>query len=157
MVDNVDTSYSIITNDGNSYPVSIVAKDPVLDIAVIQITEPLTEPLPFLTFAQTDPQLGETVIAIGNALAEFRNSVSVGVVSGLARTVVAEDRGGMSQELSGVIQTDVAINPGNSGGPLINLSGEVVGVNVAASANAENIGFALPAHVVEEVVMTLVR
>lgn len=158
VVDDIDASYSILTNDGTSYPVRVVAKDPVLDIAVLQITSELSEPLPALSFAAADDiALGETVIAIGNALAEFRNSVSVGVVSGLSRTIVAGDRNGMAEELENVIQTDAAINPGNSGGPLINLNGEVVGVNVAASVEAENIGFALPASVVEEVVEVLVQ
>jgi S1-C subfamily serine protease len=97
-------------------------------------------------------RLGETVVAIGNALAEFRNSVSVGVVSGLSRSITASDNFGRSEELREVIQTDAAINPGNSGGPLLNRYGEVIGVNVATSRGADNIGFALPAHVVRKVV-----
>jgi serine protease Do len=100
-------------------------------------------------------QLGESVVAIGNALAEFRNSVSVGVVSGLGRSIVASDGMGRSETLDSVIQTDAAINPGNSGGPLVNLRGEVIGVNVATSRGADNISFALPAHVVETVVQSV--
>jgi serine protease Do len=83
------------------------------------------------------------VIAIGNALGEFRNTVSVGVVSGLGRKVTASG-GGVVETLYDVIQTDAAINPGNSGGPLLNLRGEVIGINFAMAKGAENIGFAIP-------------
>jgi serine protease Do len=88
-------------------------------------------------------QIGQTVIAIGNALGEFRNTVSVGVISGLGRTVTASG-GGTAETLEDIIQTDAAINAGNSGGPLLNLKGEVIGMNTAMASGAENIGFALP-------------
>jgi serine protease Do len=88
-------------------------------------------------------QIGQTVIAIGNALGEFRNTVSVGVISGLGRTITASG-GGLIETLEDVIQTDAAINKGNSGGPLLNLKGEVIGVNVAMAQEAQNIGFAIP-------------
>lgn len=154
VVADEDARYSILTNDGESHEVSVVARDPVLDIAVLQIEElPDEYELTVLSFGDSSTlKLGQSVIAIGNALAEFRNSVSVGVVSGLLRSIVAGDGMGMSEQLDEVIQTDAAINPGNSGGPLLNLSGEVVGVNVAASFGAENIGFALPANAVKSVV-----
>jgi len=89
-------------------------------------------------------QIGQSVIAIGNALGEFRNTVSLGVVSGLARSITAGNGFGQSETLDHVIQTDAAINPGNSGGPLLNLSGQVVGVNVAVAQGSQSIGFALP-------------
>jgi len=88
--------------------------------------------------------LGQTVIAIGNALGEFKNTVSVGVVSGLRRNISVTTDAGDIVTLDNVIQTDAAINPGNSGGPLLNLSGEVVGINTAMVSSAQNIGFALP-------------
>ena len=88
-------------------------------------------------------KLGQTAIVIGNALGEFRNTVSVGIISGLARTITAEG-GGTTETLEGLIQTDAAINPGNSGGPLLNLRGEVIGINTAVAQGAENIGFAIP-------------
>ena len=88
-------------------------------------------------------RLGQRLVAIGNALGEFRNTVSTGIVSGLSRTIVAGG-GGMTEQLSGLIQTDAAINTGNSGGPLLNLRGEVVGINTAVAAGAQNIGFAIP-------------
>ena len=90
-------------------------------------------------------ELGQTAIAIGNALGEFSNTVSVGVVSGLERTVTASAPDTGAQEtISGVIQTDAAINPGNSGGPLLNLEGQVIGINTAIASNAQDIGFAIP-------------
>lgn len=145
--------YSVLLNDGTAYAVKVLARDPQLDVAILKIDEPLEKSLSFVSFGDSDSlRLGETVIAIGNALAEFRNSVSVGVVSGLARSIVASDGRGGSEQLDQVIQTDAAINPGNSGGPLLNINGEVIGVNVAVSRGADNIGFALPAQVVKQVV-----
>ena len=90
-------------------------------------------------------RLGQTVIAIGNALGEFQSSVSTGVVSGLSRLITAiSDMSGHQERLRGLIQTDAAINPGNSGGPLINIHGEVIGINAAVVYGAQNIGFAIP-------------
>ncbi|MFH1461194.1 MAG: trypsin-like peptidase domain-containing protein, partial [Patescibacteria group bacterium] len=88
-------------------------------------------------------QSGQTVVAIGNALGEFRNTVSVGVVSGLGRTITASG-GGLVETIEDVIQTDAAINKGNSGGPLLNLKGEVMGINTATVLDAQSIGFAIP-------------
>tara|TARA_B100000508_G_scaffold120018_2_gene100928 strand:+ start:525 stop:1721 length:1197 start_codon:yes stop_codon:yes gene_type:complete len=153
VVDDPDASYTVLLNDGTAYDVEVLALDPLFDIAILQISSDLQESLTFVRFGDSeDLALGQTVVAIGNALAEFRNSVSVGVVSGLARSIVASDNLGQSESLDQVIQTDAAINPGNSGGPLLNRSGEVVGVNVAVSSDAENIGFALPSNVVKGVV-----
>jgi serine protease Do len=153
VVSDETARYSIILKDGAIYDAEVLARDPQLDIAILKISDSLESPLPYLTFGDSERlRLGQAVIAIGNALAEFRNSVSVGVVSGLARSITASDGLGRSEQLDQVIQTDAAINPGNSGGPLLNLNGEVIGVNVAVSAGAENIGFALPAHLVQGVV-----
>lgn len=156
VVEDTEARYSVLLNDGTSYQVEVLARDPQLDIAVLRISEPLDAALTFVKFGDSESlQLGQTVIAIGNALAEFRNSVSVGVVSGLARSIVASDAYGRSEQLDQVIQTDAAINPGNSGGPLLNVQGEVIGVNVATSRGADNIGFALPAHIVKNVVQSV--
>jgi serine protease Do len=154
VVSDTEARYSVVLNDGTSYAVDVLARDSELDIAIIKINEPLQDPLPFITFGDsTTLKLGQTVVAIGNALAEFQNSVSVGVVSGLARSITASDRvTGESEQLYQVIQTDAAINPGNSGGPLLNIQGEVIGVNVATSQGADNIGFALPALIVKQAV-----
>ena len=153
VVSDLEARYSVLLNDGTAYDVDVLARDTQLDVAILKISEPLEKTVPFVSFGDSDSlRLGETVIAIGNALAEFRNSVSVGVVSGLARSIVASDGRGGSEQLDQVIQTDAAINPGNSGGPLLNIDGEVIGVNVAVSRGADNIGFALPASVVKQVV-----
>jgi serine protease Do len=153
VVSDENARYSVLLNDGTSYKVKVLARDQQLDIAILKIDEPLKKAITFVSFGDSEKlKLGESVIAIGNALAEFRNSVSVGVVSGLSRSITASDGRGRSEQLDQVIQTDAAINPGNSGGPLLNLRGEVVGVNVATSRGADNIGFALPAHLVKGVV-----
>lgn len=141
-----DADYTVFLSDGDSYPVEILAKDPFYDIAVIKIkTEDQVE---FPTVKLGDSgnlQLGQTVIAIGYALGEFENTVSTGVISGLGRNITAVAQGSsFAESLEGIIQTDAAINPGNSGGPLLNLAGEVIGINVARSETAENIGFSLP-------------
>lgn len=145
--------YSVLLFDGTVYDVSVIATEPDIDIAVLQIEGEIKKPLNIATFGSTENlRAGQTVIAIGNALAEFQNSVSVGVISGLSRTIVATDSFGAREELQQVIQTDAAINPGNSGGPLLNSKGEVIGVNVATSRGADNIGFAVPADVVSYVI-----
>ena len=149
VVDQDNLEYTVVLNDGTTYPVNVIAKDPMLDIAVLKIEA--EDELPYLAFASSESvRLGEPVIAIGNALAEFPNSVSVGVVSGLSRNILATGGRGV-EVLDNVIQTDAAINRGNSGGPLLNIYGEVIGVNVAAAGGVENIGFALPAAMVADV------
>ena len=126
-----------------------MARHPFLDIAVLKI-KPLADDLPVLILGDSDSiKLGQTAIAIGNALGEFRNTVSVGTISGLARTVTAQG-GGTVETIEGVIQTDAAINQGNSGGPLLNLKGEVIGINTAMVEGAQNIGFALPINQVKK-------
>lgn len=137
-------NYTVILTNGEKYEAKVLAKDNVQDLAVLKI-EPkegeLFNPLPL---GDSDNlKIGQTVIAIGNALGEFQNSVSVGVVSGLARSIMASGAG-MAETLDQLIQTDAAINSGNSGGPLLNLSGEIIGINVAVASGAENIGFAIP-------------
>jgi serine protease Do len=90
-------------------------------------------------------QVGQQVIAIGNALGQFRNSVTSGIISGKGRPIQADDgSGGSSEQLENLLQTDAAINPGNSGGPLVTLDGKVVGMNTAVSASGQAIGFAIP-------------
>lgn len=137
-----DAEYTIITIEGEKFPAKVLAKDPIQDIAILKIkTE---KSLPVIKLGNSDElQIGQTVIAIGNALGEFQNTVSVGVISGLGRKITASG-GGLIEVLEDVIQTDAAINPGNSGGPLLNLKGEVIGINTAMSVQGENIGFAIP-------------
>jgi serine protease Do len=151
VVSDEDASYTVFSNDGTKYEAEVIAKDTVLDIALLKVEG---TDLPYLTFGDSSgAKVGQTVIAIGNALGEYRNTVSVGVISGLSRSVAATNGSNATEVLSDVLQTDAAINPGNSGGPLIDLSGQVIGVNVAASVgSAENIGFSLPGNEVEKAI-----
>ncbi|MBU6142219.1 trypsin-like peptidase domain-containing protein [Patescibacteria group bacterium] len=143
VVSDTQAEYTVFTNDGKKYTAKVLARDPVQDLAVLKIDAVGLTPL---QLGDSDGiQLGQTAIAIGNALGEFRNTVSVGVVSGLSRSITASDGfTGSSESLSGLIQTGAAINPGNSGGPLLNLQGEVIGVNTAVASGAQNIGFSIP-------------
>jgi S1-C subfamily serine protease len=136
-----EAEYTVLTNDGKKFPAKALARDPTQDLAIIKIEG---NDFPVVQLGNSDNlQIGQTVITIGNVLGEFRNSVSVGVISGLGRTISASG-GSFYETLEDVIQTDAAINPGNSGGPLLNLKGEVIGMNTAMASGAENIGFALP-------------
>lgn len=149
VVDDEKAQYTVFLNDGSKHEAKVMAIDPLNDVAVLKIEK---KDLPFLEFGDSESlKVGQSVIAIGNPLLEFENSVSVGVVSGLSRSIVAGTGFGKSEQLEGVIQTDAAINPGNSGGPLLNLKGKVIGMNVAV-ASGENIGFSLPASLVKQVV-----
>lgn len=147
VVDDTQASYTVVMNDGKKYDATVVAKDPSNDIAVLQIK---ATGLPTLEFANSDAvQIGQTVIAIGNALGEYRNTVTEGIISGKARTITASDTSGSSETLEGVFQTDAAINSGNSGGPLLDLTGRVVAINTAVSSEGQLIGFAIPSNVVK--------
>jgi S1-C subfamily serine protease len=141
VVDISGAEYTVLMKDGQKYSAKVLAKDPVQDIAVLEIDK---KNLPTVRLGNSDKiNIGQTAIAIGNALGEFRNTVSVGVISGLSRLVLAASGSGV-ENLEDLIQTDAAINPGNSGGPLLNLQGEVIGINTAMASEAQNIGFALP-------------
>jgi len=142
VVADKEAEYIVLTNKGEKLEAEVLARDPVQDIAILKVKG---QNLPTLPLGDSDNlQIGQTVIAIGNALGEFRNTVSVGIISGLKRSITAQSGLGETERLSEVIQTDAAINRGNSGGPLLNLKGEVIGINVAMAMGAENIGFALP-------------
>lgn len=154
VVADTAAEYTVLLNDGAKYEAKIIAADDVLDIALLKIE---ANDLPYLEFGDSDAvKVGQTAVAIGNALGEFRNTVSVGVVSGLSRSITASNGMGSSEQLQDIIQTDAAINPGNSGGPLLDLAGKVVGVNVATSAGgAENIGFALSANAIKTAIQSM--
>lgn len=137
-----DAEYTVYTNDGKKFTAKVLAVDPVQDLAILKINS--VNSLPTIRLGDSSKvEIGQTVIAIGNALGEFRNTVSVGVISGLQRTITASG-GGLTETIEDVIQTDAAINQGNSGGPLLNLRGEVIGINTAIVSGAQNIGFAIP-------------
>ena len=153
VVVDTEADYTVFTNDGKSYPAKVLARDSIQDLAIIKIErekligskgEFSFKNFPIVKLGDSDKiQMGQTVIAVGNALGEFRNTVSVGVVSGLSRTIIASG-GGISETIEDVIQTDTAINKGNSGGPLLNLKGEVIGINTAMVEQAQSIGFSIP-------------
>lgn len=154
VVADEQADYTVIVNGGREYPAKVLARDPSNDIAVLKIDSTDGPSFPALTLGDSDQiKVGQTVIAIGNPLGEFANSVTQGVVSGLKRSVSAgSSMGGGEEQLTDIIQTDAAINPGNSGGPLFNLFGTVIGVNVAMAQGAENIAFALPINQVKRIV-----
>lgn len=148
VVKDSQAQYTVMMNDGKKIEAKVLALDPYNDLAIIKID---AKNLPTVALGDSDNlKIGQTVIAIGNSLGEFRNTVSKGIISGLKRNVSAGDGGGQSEVLEQVIQTDAAINPGNSGGPLLNLKGEVVGVNVAMAQGAENIGFSVPVNLIKK-------
>lgn len=139
--------YTVVLNNEKQYEAKVLARDPIHDIAILKI-EGIG--FPTVKLGNSDQiDVGETVVAIGNALGRFSNTVSKGIVSGLARSITAVS-GSSSERLDQVIQTDTAINPGNSGGPLINLEGEVIGMNTAIVSGAQNVGFAIPINEVKK-------
>jgi S1-C subfamily serine protease len=148
VVSDESASYTVMTNDEKKRDAKVLAIDPVNDVAILKID---AANLPVLELGDSSNlQIGQTVIAIGNSLGEFRNTVSKGIISGLKRNVTAGSGMGDSETLSEVIQTDAAINPGNSGGPLLDIQGKVIGVNVAMAQGAQNVGFALPIGIIKK-------
>lgn len=151
VVSEVDVRYTVVTKDGQKYEVKKIYRDPILDLALVQIDGSLLKPLQLGDSSKL--RVGQTVIAIGNALGRFTNTVTTGVVSGLGRRVVAGDPfSGSAESLDDLIQTDAAINPGNSGGPLLNSASQVIGVSVATTEGAQNIGFAIPINTLKPLV-----
>ncbi len=148
VVSDPQAKYTVLLSDGNQKQAQVIYIDEKWDIAVLKIDG---GNYPYVKLGNSDKlKLGQTVLAIGNALGEYSNSVSVGIISGLNRTIEAAGNGQV-ERLEGVIQTDAAINPGNSGGPLVDLQGEVIGVNVATVRGSENIGFAIPINIVKQI------
>jgi len=143
VVSEKDANYMVETYQGVKYPAEVIARDPINDLAILQID---ATDMPFLELGNSnDLKLGQMVITIGNALSQFHNSVSRGIISGLLRVISTDDVSGSgSQNLRGLIQTDAAINPGNSGGPMIDSSGKIIGINAVVVNGAQNINFAIP-------------
>ena len=155
VVDSTNAKYSVVTNEGNSYDATVVARDALADLAVLKIE---AKGLPVLELGDSSKLvLGQKVIAVGNALGEYQNSVTTGVVSGIGRVIVAGDGSGSSEKLEGVIQTDAAINPGNSGGPLLDLDGRVIGINTAVDQQGQAVGFAIPINSVKKALESAVE
>jgi serine protease Do len=143
VVGDPEADYTVILDPKHKYPAKILEKDPLIDIAILKIDG---RNLPYLELGDSNQiELGETVVAIGNPLGEFEDTLSAGIISGLSRKITAY--GGLpfkATSLRGLIQTDAAINPGNSGGPLVNMEGKAIGINTAMVMGAQNIGFAIP-------------
>jgi serine protease Do len=136
--------------DGRSYVARHVARDPQTDLAVIKISTP--NKLPLLRIGtSSDLMPGEPVIAVGNAFG-YHNTVTRGIISALNRTVDVNE----AQKYYDLIQTDASINPGNSGGPLLNVDGEMIGINVAVRVGAQGIGFAIPVDTAMDVAAKLI-
>jgi serine protease Do len=143
VVSDTTADYTVILDPKRKYPAKVLSRNPINDTAIIKIEG---ENFPFIEMSDSnDIELGQDVVAVGNALGEFTDTISAGIVSGLSRFITAF--GGIDhqmQNLRGLIQTDAAINPGNSGGPLVNMDGHVIGINTAMIMGAQNIGFAIP-------------
>lgn len=149
VVSDSEAKYKVITNDDKTYEVQKIYRDPVNDIGIIKIDARGLKPVTMGDSSKL--KVGQMAIAIGTALGEFRNTVTVGVISGLGRGITAGSPfEGYVERLDNVIQTDAAINPGNSGGPLLNSSGQVIGINSAVSSEGQNIGFAIPISIIKE-------
>lgn len=148
VVNEARAEYSVIINDGRKFTAEILSRDPINDVAILHIQ---ATGLPVVQLGDaTNLKLGEIVIATGNALGIFKNTVSMGIVSGLSRSITAKaDPKAPPQEMRGLIQTDAAINIGNSGGPLVNLRGEAIGINTAVVYGAQSINFAIPINAAE--------
>ena len=140
---DTEADYTVLTLEGEKYSAEVLARDPVQDLAVLKI-ENASHTFPQVRLGDSDKlEVGQTAIAIGYVLGRYQNTISVGVISGLGRTITASG-GGFYETLEDIIQTDAAINHGNSGGPLLNLKGEVIGINTAIDVEGQSIGFAIP-------------
>lgn len=151
VVSDTSATYSIVDKDGKRFDVSDIYRDPLNDLALLKIEN---GDFKALELGDSDSvKVGQTVIAIGNALGKFSNTVTKGVISGQGRGITASGGlGSYQEEIENVLQTDAALNPGNSGGPLINIGGQVIGVNVATGVGTENIGFAIPVNTAKQLI-----
>lgn len=148
VVSDTSAAYQVQTNDGQKYDVQQIYRDPLNDLSILKINASNLKPIPLGN--STSLKLGQMAIAIGTPLGEFTNTVTTGIVSGLGRGITAgSPYEGFVEKLDNVIQTSAALSPGNSGGPLLDSSGEVIGVNTAIAQGGQNIAFAIPVNVVK--------
>lgn len=149
VVEDKEADFTVIIDPDHKYKARVIDKDPLVDMAILKIQG---NNFPFIKLGDSDKlDLGEDVLAVGNPLGEFEDTLSSGIISGLSRKITAYNGfDSKSTNLKGLIQTDAAINPGNSGGPLVDMNGEVVGINTAMIMGAENIGFALPINYIKD-------
>lgn len=140
------TKVTVVTDDGTTYSdVDVLGRDPLNDVAFLKIKNPKDLKPAELGDSKT-VRIGQQVVAIGNALGQYQNTVTSGIISGTGRSVTASSDGTSrtAEELTDLIQTDAAINSGNSGGPLVNMAGQVIGINTAIAQDANNVGFVIP-------------
>lgn len=157
VVSDPNMKYTVVTKEGKKLEVLKIYRDPAIDLALVQVAD-LQGLKPLELGDSSKLKVGQLAIAIGNALGRFDNTVTTGVVSGIGRSVSAGDPfSGETELLENLIQTDAAINPGNSGGPLLNSAGQVIGVNVATTEGAQNIGFTIPINSVKSLVDEFTR
>ncbi len=136
---------SVVDNDGDVYDnVNVIGRDPLNDIAFLKINGSSKAFTPVTLGNSSTIRTGQQVVAIGNALGQYSNTVTSGIISGTGRPVTADSGNGQTESLTDLIQTDASINPGNSGGPLVNMAGQVIGLNTAIAQDATGIGFAIP-------------
>ncbi len=156
VVENPNGEYSVVLKNGDTYDVTKIDLDEVSDLAILEIT---ARNLPTVKLGDSESiKVGQKAIAIGNALGRFQNTVTLGIISGVSRELTASSGlGGEVKTYESAIQTDAAINPGNSGGPLLNLSGQVIGINVATTRGADNIGFAIPVNVLKPILQSYLK
>jgi serine protease Do len=155
VVSDADATYSVFTSNGKQYDAKIKAVDPLNDLAFLKVDG---SNLPVAELGDSnDLQIGQQVVAIGNALGQYQNTVTEGVISAIGRAIQAGDSGsGSVESLENMIQTDAAINSGNSGGPLINLLGQVIGINTAVDQQGQSIGFAIPVNVAKSAISSVI-
>jgi serine protease Do len=154
VVSDANATYSVFTSDGKEYKAEVKAQDPSFDLAFLKIDAKDLTPV---ELGDSDAVLvGQKVIAIGNALGQYQNTVTTGVVSAVGRAIEAGDGTGESETLENLIQTDAAINSGNSGGPLLNIDGQVIGINTAVAQSAQGIGFAIPINLAKTAIDSVV-
>lgn len=158
VVSDTEAAYTVLLNDGSKKPAKILARDPIHDLAILKIE---AAKLPVVRLGNSSTvTIGQTAIVIGNALGEFRNTVSVGVISGLHRSVVADGSSSGPESLEQLIQTDAAINPGNSGGALVDVNGNLLGINSAIyspNGGSLGIGFAVPANIAKRTMEQIIQ
>lgn len=154
VVDDNTASYTVLLSDGKQLQAKVIYKDTKIDAAIVKVEG---NNFSFVSLGDSSAlKLGQSVFAVGNALGEYSNSVSTGIISGLNRNIEAADGSG-TEKLTGVIQTDAAINPGNSGGPLVALEGTVIGINVATVQGSSNISFSVPINTVKEIINKTIK
>ena len=145
---------SVVASDGTVYDTAhVVGTDPLNDLAFVKL-DGVRNLTPAVLGDSSSVRIGQNVVAIGNSLGQYQNTVTSGIISGTGRPVSASD-GNSVEDLTDLIQTDAAINPGNSGGPLVNLSGQVIGINTAVAQNAQSIGFSIPINSAKGIIKNL--